>query len=166
MAERLAMRIKGLAVAYDAMTQPRSGDQDAGAFIEQIVNAYRTERIAVKVTAPQGLTLPGKIAGPLGMLVNEAVCNSLMHAFPSEGGQISVSLRPTEGGRLVLEIADNGTSVEMSAADKPSLGRRLMQLEAQQLGGELYISSQSGGGARVVVDIPQLSQSPTRIQSR
>jgi signal transduction histidine kinase len=65
-----------------------------------------------------------------------------------------VALRRRASDRLELEIADNGVGYKVDAgADAPN-GLKLMQLQAEQLGGEVKFSHRRGGGARVVAVIP------------
>jgi PAS domain S-box-containing protein len=155
MAERLGARMKGLAAIYDRMNQAEFGGQVAArVFIEELVRPYRTESIDVEVTTPEQLTLSHAQAAPFGMLLNEAVCNSYKHAFPGGRGRIDVALRPKAPDQLELEIADNGVGFGPSAANTPSHGLKLMQLQAQQLGAEMIVSNRTGGGARLVLVMP------------
>jgi PAS domain S-box-containing protein len=161
MAERMSGHLKMLAGAYDRMTQAEVGGRVAAReFIQDVVRPYRTASVSVEVTAPEDLTLSPDAAGPFGMLVNEAVCNSYKHAFADRPGRIEVTLRPTAPDRLELAIADDGIGYP-GATDRSSQGLKLMRLLAQQLGGEVEISGNIGGGCRVVVSLPaSLAQTP------
>jgi two-component sensor histidine kinase len=154
LAARMIGRLKMLASVYDRMGQADVGGRiGARAFLEDVVGPYRTSSITIGVSAPEGLTLEPDWAGPLGMLVNEAVNNSYKYAFPDRGGRIEVSLRPSSAGRLELKIADDGVGFT-GPPRQGSQGVQLMQLLARQLGGEMQSANRAEGGAVVAVDLP------------
>lgn len=88
----------------------------------------------------------------VGLIVNEAMTNSLKHAFPEgRAGSIVVRLQE-DGDSLVLRVSDNG--VGLPAEDVGgSTGQWLMQAMAQQLGGS--IDREGPPGAAVVVRFPR-----------
>jgi PAS domain S-box-containing protein len=154
LAERISRRLHMLAAVYDSMSETKIGGRiHAGPFLRQAVEPYRSDTVDVAVMASHEATLAPDHAGPLGMLVNEAVCNSYKHAFPDRGGRITVALRQVGRDRIEVEIADNGVGFTHKTTSPGSQGIRLMQLLARQLGGDLAISAQEGGGARVVADL-------------
>ena len=154
LAGRMIGRLKMLAAVYDRMNQADVGGRiGARAFIEDVIGPYRTDTISINVSAPEALTLGPDEAGPLGMLVNEAVNNSYKHAFPRRRGRIAVCLRPGPPGRLELTVADDGIGFA-GPAREGSQGVRLMRLLANQLGGEMETVNRPAGGAQVVVDLP------------
>lgn len=84
---------------------------------------------------------------PLGLILNEAVTNSIKYAFPGErSGLISVSLATTFPQRYLLVIADNGIGIPAHhAAKKPgSLGMSLITGLSEDLQGDLCIENSSG----------------------
>ncbi|GEM_PF-2679525 len=94
--------------------------------------------------------LPIKKAVPLGLILNEAVSNSLKHAFPSGKGEIKVRfLREKEN--LVLTVEDNGVGLpeELPEVPQESLGLRLIKILSHQLGGDLFV--EGDGGTRITV---------------
>jgi two-component sensor histidine kinase len=154
LARRMVARLKTLAAVYDRMGQADIGGRiSARAFLEDVVAPYRTSRVSVRVLAPEALTLPPDLAGPLGMLVNEAVNNSYKHAFPGGDGRIDVALLPGPPRRLELKVADDG--VGFSGPVRPgSQGLQLMRILAGQMDGEVEISNRAEGGAQVTADLP------------
>jgi PAS domain S-box-containing protein len=155
MVERLSVRAKGLAAIYDRMNQADWGGRiSALMFMQEVVGPYKTDLIAVEVTAPQKLTLSHEQAAPFGMLLNEAVCNSYKHAFPDGHGRITVTLRPNGVEFLELEVADDGVGFSGDISGRPSHGLKLMQLQGAQLGAALTFSNRDDGGARVLVVMP------------
>jgi PAS domain S-box-containing protein len=154
-AERISGRLQTLAAIYDSMNEAPGGRIRASPFLRQTVQPYRSDDVEVAVAVePEDATLAPDHAGPIGMLANEAVCNSYKHAFPRRRGRIAVTLRQIAPDRISLEIDDDGVGFAPAAADNTSHGVRLMRLLAQQLGGELVISGGAGSGVRVVAELP------------
>jgi two-component sensor histidine kinase len=146
-------RLKALSSVYDNMARSGSGARvETLAFADHICAPYRTPDVAVDVNVEPGdLTLSSDVAGPLGMILNEAVCNSFKHAFPDRRGRIVVSLREVPRC-LSLEIMDDGVGLHADPA-KTSQGVALMRLQAQELGGDLEIGPRPGGGTRVALHL-------------
>lgn len=154
LARRVIAHLKMLSAVYDRMNLADVGGRiGARAFLEDVVGPYRTDAIAIAVSAPEGLTLEPDEAGPLGMLVNEAVNNSFKYAFPGRDGRIDVSLMPDPSGRLELKIADDGVGFA-GPVRHGSQGLELMRLLARRLGGEVEAANRAQGGAQIVVDLP------------
>ncbi|MEO9485612.1 MAG: histidine kinase dimerization/phosphoacceptor domain -containing protein [Ekhidna sp.] len=80
---------------------------------------------------------------PIGLILNELICNSLKHAFPdAEEGLIKVGLKE-EANELKLEISDNGVGSELHASDK-SFGMVLIESLAMKLKATLQVDSTNG----------------------
>jgi len=93
------------------------------------------------------LTLDVSEALPIGVILNEAVTNSIKYAFPGHRkGEINVSLSETETGGVCLRIKDNGIGFpENFSYDKQeSMGLVLIKGLSQQLNGKLSIESTDG----------------------
>jgi len=84
---------------------------------------------------------------PLGLILNEAITNSIKYAFPDNmEGVISVSLDHTSAEHLLLTIKDNGVGLP-AAFDihtKDSMGMNLMQGLSEDIGGKFIICNQNG----------------------
>lgn len=86
-------------------------------------------------------------AVPLGLIVNEAITNSMKYAFPSgrEGNRISVALRQSEKNEIELDIADNGIGLLGSKkGNTGSLGLKLMKGLTEDMEGTFSIESENG----------------------
>jgi two-component sensor histidine kinase len=93
---------------------------------------------------------------PLGLILNELVSNGLRHGFPEgQSGVITVDLLAGNQGRRALVVRDNGVGLpaDFELVRCNSLGLRLVQLLAGQIGGEL--ACQSRGGAEFKVSFPE-----------
>lgn len=160
LAEQMKGQLGALAAVYRGMDQAEVGARiEARTFLEQVCQPYATEAVEVEVeVAPPDLTLPSDLAGPVGMLVNEAVCNSHKHAFPERHGHIHVSLSRPEPGRLRVEVADDGVGWGAAGPSEASHGLVLMRMFAKQLQGELELSVRRFGGALVAAEMPEAVQ--------
>lgn len=86
-------------------------------------------------------------AVPVGLILNEAITNSIKYAFPEgRDGAISISLRSTEDHRLLLGVSDNGIGMpkDYDGEKQGSLGMRLMQGLTEDLEGQFSISVDHG----------------------
>ena len=86
---------------------------------------------------------------PCGLIINEAVTNAMKHAFEPgmDDPRITITLkRHEEGGRYSLRVKDNGRGLpdHVDTEKLDSLGLKLMGVLAEQLHGELDISSEEG----------------------
>ena len=80
---------------------------------------------------------------PIGLILNEAITNSIKYAFTGNG-VITISLQETIPGQLTLVIADNGVGLPVIESNKQSMGMMLMNTLAEQLEGTLDIQNRDG----------------------
>jgi len=93
------------------------------------------------------LSLNISMAVPFGLIINEAVTNSLKYAFPAKsGGKVSVSLKSVDQKAYALRIADDGVGLDDNKGRyvSDSLGKNLMEGLARQLGGKYEINNNHG----------------------
>jgi two-component system, NarL family, sensor kinase len=81
----------------------------------------------------------------------EALANAAKHS-----GARRCHLELTTNQMLRLIIADDGHGFNGQYRD--GIGIRLMRERVQELGGSLAIDSDTGGGVRVVAELPTLQQ--------
>jgi len=89
---------------------------------------------------------------PLGLILNEAITNSIKYAFPGEReGTIQISLSSTLTNHCLLAIIDNGIGMPVTIAkNKPgSLGMSLIAGLSQDLDGNFSIENNNGTEIRV-----------------
>ena len=101
------------------------------------------------------------VAVPCGLILNELATNALKHAFPGtdaergQGCEVRVSLSAVADGQVCLRVCDNGAGLpaglDWQRAD--SLGLRLVQILAKQLGAVVDVSS--GVGTEFAVTFPE-----------
>jgi two-component system, NarL family, sensor histidine kinase UhpB len=96
---------------------------------------------------------PGReVALALFRIFQETLTNVARHARATE---VWVKLATTADA-LVLQIRDNGVGLSPEDLGKPaSHGLRGMRERAQQVGGDVTVSSQPGSGTTVVISVPR-----------
>ena len=128
---------------------------DMPAYIRELVNymqdSFDTNRqvrfevdiIPLKLDIAHGV--------PLGLILNEAITNSLKYAFPDgRQGVIRISLHHQEHNRYLLIIADDGIGMPPNVNQKTgSLGMSLMKGLSEDLDGNLEIESDNGATVSV-----------------
>jgi two-component sensor histidine kinase len=94
----------------------------------------------------QSIHLPISHAIPLGLIINEAITNSLKHAFPNNrNGQIIITML-THGNSIHLELADNGVGMPPTNCEvaQESLGLRLIKGLSQDIDANITFSIKNG----------------------
>ncbi|MDJ1483024.1 histidine kinase dimerization/phosphoacceptor domain -containing protein [Cytophagaceae bacterium YF14B1] len=95
-------------------------------------------------------------AVPLGLIVNEAVTNTIKYAFPDQKrGEVRISLKTTSLSLCQLTIKDNGIGLPagLDIENTESLGMSLMRGLTQQLGGTFQVNSQNGVALQITFEI-------------
>jgi len=91
-------------------------------------------------------------AVPLGLIMNEAITNSIKYAFPEgRNGLISISLSNTAPNRGLLSISDNGVGIppHLNIIKPGSLGMSLIAGLSEDLDGKFSIESNNGTTVRI-----------------
>ena len=124
---------------------------DMGGYIEELIG-YLTGCFN---TAPRlkfqcevgDIQLDVNQAVPFGLILNEAITNSIKYAFPnSRPGLIKIILRQTKEYEYLLLIADNGVGLplDFNMDANNSMGITLIKGLCRQLNGTLEIENQDG----------------------
>jgi len=149
-------RVQTIAQVHDRLWRAHEVDTISLAdFMGELVEQLR-------LTAPPGVTLachfasvtvPTDQAVPLGLLTNELVTNAFKYAYPEGGGEVRVSVSKEEDGRLRLSVSDSGAGLpaDFNAAGSTSLGKKLINSLAHQLGGKPQWQN-AQPGTRFVLD--------------
>jgi two-component sensor histidine kinase len=164
--EESERRIRSIAIVHETLSR------DAGDVVrfdeivkplvrvaEETVADLDTDlRLAVEGDA--GL-LPGDLATPLAVVLNELMQNAVDHAFPREGQKISGSLTVRLGrrnGSIDVDVVDDGVGLPAGFTIERSGGLGLSIVHAlvtTELGGSIELASDQGTrGTRVHLTIP------------
>jgi two-component system, sensor histidine kinase PdtaS len=93
---------------------------------------------------------------PVGLILNEAVTNSIKYAFPRPGnGAIDISMERVAENRIRLCIADNGIGLpsHWDTVQGNSLGLKLMRGLSEDIRGEFLI--ENANGTKIVIEFPE-----------
>lgn len=83
----------------------------------------------------------------LGLILTELMLNALKHAFPDgRSGQLKIDMLSSGGTGFQFVVSDNGIGLpaEFNVARIPSIGLRLAENLANQMGGQLKSDSKEG----------------------
>lgn len=101
------------------------------------------------------ITLDVAVAIPLALVINEAVTNSIKHAFTGRMyGEISIFLK-LANDQLNLKISDNGIGIKENRKNKRlgSLGMKLIDGLSEDLNGRVMVESDNGTAITFVCSI-------------
>jgi two-component sensor histidine kinase len=139
-------------------------DDYLSALIERIRESHEegTTRVDFDLRIA-GVETNVETALPCGLIVNEAVTNSLKHAFAGrDHGRIEVVLDRMDDGPFRLRISDDGPGIPHLTESSRGVGRQLIEGLVQQLDGELTISTEQG--TTYVVCFSQVTKEDERWQ--
>lgn len=91
----------------------------------------------------------------LGLILNEAITNSIKYAFAkAKEGRISISLNHISDSQVLLSIADNGRGLPVDFDSKigTSMGMELLQGLTDDLNGSLSIETSAGTHIKIIFD--------------
>ena len=115
--------------------------------VEYLEESFQQDKSVVMTMEVSPVKLDVSQAVPLGLILNEAISNSIKHAFLEAGnGRVDIMLRPVENDQYLLCIADNGSGLPdgFDPYNTSSLGMSLMQGLTQQLEGEFSLKNENG----------------------
>jgi two-component sensor histidine kinase/FixJ family two-component response regulator len=146
-------RIQAVALLHESLSQANNIARiPAAQYIHrlstQVFQAYAPpgDRITLSIQADP-IWIAVQHAVPCGLLVNELLSNSLKYAFPGDqGGEITIALRATAEGQMVLIVRDTGIGfpADVDFRHTHSLGLQLVCLLTGQLGGTIELERASG----------------------
>lgn len=111
----------------------------------------RLTGVATELHLPKYVRLSPERSTAIFRIIQEALTNVAKHA---DAGKAIIEMRK-DGGRLVVELSDNGIGVSDSCLHKiNSFGVIGMNERAQYLGGELTLVALPAGGTRLTLNIP------------
>ncbi len=95
-------------------------------------------------------------AVPVGLILTEAITNSIKYAFPPDThGIVNIFMNYTPANNILLSITDNGVGFSEDFDSKPnqSLGMNLIKGLAGQLGASLNIKNENG--VVIAIEFPE-----------
>ena len=148
----MEQRLLALSRAYSAL-RGTVEDVPAAAFLSDVCEPLQTAHIRIKIQTETGLTVSSGVAPTLGIVVNEAVCNALKHAFPEQrAGVVKVTLGKRDR-HLVLRVSDDGLGMKPTTTGEGQ-GQGLMSHLMKSVGGRIELSSRPNEGTTVTAYWP------------
>jgi two-component system, sensor histidine kinase PdtaS len=121
-------------------------DKYIGELVEYLEDSFRGESGVQFILNIEPLRLSITQAIPVALIINEAVTNSMKHAFPDKRlGMITISMYKNDD-EITLLMADNGIGIGdcPSVTNTGSLGLELMKGLATEIYGRIDFASESG----------------------
>ncbi|GJD29193.1 hypothetical protein PMNALOAF_0425 [Methylobacterium adhaesivum] len=144
-------RVEAVAQVHDQLwRQPSLEAIDVAGFLEALCGRLQENapRHTLVCRAPT-VNIPADLAIPLGLFVNELVTNAIKYAYPEGGGEIRVTIHDGQADGLLLAVCDDGVGLpegfDPGAPRRASLGMRIVNSLARQLGGPLEVARDRPG---------------------
>lgn len=148
-------RVEALGALY---RQPVPADESEGHDLADLVREIAVTRVEASGRDDIALAFdlaPYRIrpraAGPLALVVNEAVSNAIRHAFPSRAGTLTLRV-VREGEDLIVTVEDDG--VGLSTTADGSFGTTLTDVLSRQVGGTSRVRPRDPAGTAVEFRFP------------
>jgi len=108
---------------------------------QKLQSIYNKDFVKLKMDIPTELFFEIDKMIPVGLIMNEVLSNSFKYAFPTEKGEISISMKDN-----VLSISDNGIGIPEKIRNKKTkgFGMQLMELLSDQVSATINISNKKG----------------------
>jgi two-component sensor histidine kinase len=151
-------RMYALSLIHQRLYQPDNLEQiDMKRYVPDLVqylrDSFPNQRRIVFHLDIDPAPLDVAIAVPIGLILNEAISNSLQWAFPGDrSGSVRILLNYQQG--LFLEIADDGIGLPSGheSQRQQSMGFQLIETLVQQLEGAVSVTS--ANGTRISIRLP------------
>jgi signal transduction histidine kinase len=124
-------------------------DTDLATALRRLVSSFDGQGPAVTLDGRIDGALAPPIAVAVYRTVAEGITNALRHA---RAGQIRVDVHIDTGGRVVVDVRDDGAGGPIT----PGVGLSSLRRRAEELGGTLLVAAgtEGNGGTRLRVELP------------
>ncbi len=166
----IGRRVSAIAQLHSELYQTEDYDQiRLDRYLTRVVGLLKgsTPPNVVIKTRIAPVTVDSRVAATLAMIVSECVANALKHAFPDDrAGTVEVTLEGVAPDGFVLTCRDDGVGsltdgqVPAQADGITSIGKRLMESAAEQIGGEMTLDSAETGYTMRLVKRPMPQPTP------
>jgi len=145
-------RMQAIAILHQKLYQQSNATHiDIRSYINEVVESIKNgivnaERISFQ-TDVADIWLDVSQSLPLGLILNEAITNSVKYAYPrDEKGNVYISVQYIALQQLQLRVADKGKGlpVDFDSDHSNTLGLQLIKLFSEQLDGDLYFINTNG----------------------
>ncbi|MCE0504955.1 GAF domain-containing protein [Roseivivax sp. GX 12232] len=142
-------------------------------YIDRVVELLRPQmpaNVGIETRLAR-LETESRTASQIAMIVSEFAANAAKHAFPDgRKGAVRVMIEDREDGGFRLLCEDNGiggaaTTLPTEETEIASIGMRLMESAAEQIGAEVEMGAGEGGYRLELVTSPQPDAAPYRARA-
>ena len=167
-------RVYAMSLIHQKLYQPEKNvsDIDIPVYIHELVNylkeSFETERRIKFRMDLEPIALDISLAVPLGLILNEAITNSVKYAFPNQReGMITISIRKTTEDAIQFSVADDGIGLPegLEVTKTRSLGLKLMKGLSEDIVAKFYIENRQGTRITIEFNIEKSSQHLQNISS-
>lgn len=127
--------------------------------VAQLLQRNALDGTRVEIEGSSRIEVDSRVASALGVIANEFAANAAKYAQPESDDEVVIRFRLERTGpnRMRLTCRDNGrmrsAEPEVDALSSTSLGARLMEAAATQIGGTLS-EGRVEGGFELCADLP------------
>lgn len=147
-------RVRSMALIHEKLYQARDLARiDFGAYVRELaaylLRAYQKNDAPIRLHIDiHDIFLSIETAVPCGLIISELVSNALKHAFNAgrKTGAIEISLQPDTKKTYILQVRDDGVGFppHLDFRQASSLGLRIVNILAEQLGGAISLHNDAG----------------------
>ena len=138
--------------------QSVSLDEYIGGILDQMQKSMQDEGRHVSLRYDlEPIEMPTDASINIGIVVTEWVTNAIKYAYPSQSGEVRVSLARVEGDRAELAVDDDGVGRGTEQAKGSGLGTKIVNAMAAAVHAEiLYVDRRPGTSARIIFQPPSV----------
>ncbi|WP_210521634.1 histidine kinase dimerization/phosphoacceptor domain -containing protein [Hymenobacter terricola] len=160
-------RVHSMALIHQKLYQSnRLAGVPMDAYIQEIVDhllaSFDCQGLVRAELTVAAVELDVALAVPVGLILNEAITNTLKYAFPAgRGGRLSIGLEEMPAtGHFRLSICDDGVGLpaDFEPQQSRTLGLELIRGLSKQIGGRLEVAS--AHGVQIRLEFDQLELAP------
>jgi two-component sensor histidine kinase len=161
--EQMSLRIDAVGRLHRLlMNTGHGGSIELSAYLREIADAAmcslaNIERTDILFNLEPQIVIAAKQAAAIGLLIGEALINSLKHSHPAEDhGMIWVSCKRHDDDKIIVEISDDGVGLPAGLDSmRGGSGIRLMRGLADQLNARLeFANGNPGCAVRIELPVP------------
>ncbi len=156
-------RIYSMALVHEMLYQSNNFSQiDLKSYIESIgeklFSIYAQDKVIERNFLIENVSVNLTMAMPIGLILNELITNSLLHAFPERNtGKISISIRSSDNTSWEIIYADDGIGIDYTfnfSDQRTTLGLSLISILGRQIDAEIEYENRDGYWLRMIIPMP------------
>lgn len=149
-------RIKSMAIIHDSLYKYENLSQiRLEKYVNELINVHKADKDVDFVLNVDDRELGLDIMVPIGLILNELIANSCLHAF-NESDNAAISIDIDFKNDFYLSYIDNGSGINKDDLNgKPSFGMEMIKTLCNGLEGEYTITSSPNEGFLFKLIVPK-----------